>query len=224
MTTLSKLFLVALLGCACVCVAAEKKPLLNGRDLSGWKASGKGDWQFGKAKLDPTNASKLIVTGIGTEMVATDKVANLTSEEQFGDCVLEFEFMLSRNSNSGVKLMKIYEIQLFDSFGKDKVTDTDCGAVYLQSPPKVNACAKPGEWQKMIIEFKAPRFDSQGNKTANAKFTRVVLNGKVMQENYDVPHGTNMAKTAKEHPQGALFVQGDHGAVAFRNMTITRLE
>lgn len=206
--------------------AAAGKALFNGKDLTGWKASGnaKADWQFGKAALDPADPTKLKVAGPGNELVACEKVTNLTSEEEFGDCILEFEFMLSKNSNSGVKLMKIYEIQILDSYGKEKMTPSDCGAVYLQAAPKVNACAKPGEWQKMLIEFRAPKFDADGKKTANAKFTRVVLNGQTVQENFDVPHGTNMAKTAKEYPRGALYVQGDHGPVAFRNFKVTSLD
>ncbi len=219
---------VGIVATAAWCQAAQPaKPLFNGKDLTGWKPvgePGKTEWKIGKAALDPADPTKLVVQGAGTEMVACEKVVNLVSDEEFGDCVLEFEFMLSKNSNSGVKLMKIYEIQILDSYGKEKATASDCGAVYLLSPPKVNASAKPGEWQKMTIEFRAPRFDSQGNKTANAKFVRVVHNGKVVQENFEVPHGTNVSRNAKEYPRGAIYIQGDHGPVAFRNMTITQLD
>lgn len=220
------LALVALAATSHLANAAGKKALFNGKDLSGWSGGGnaKASWQFGKAALDPADPTKLKVVGPGTEMVACEKVTNLTSDEEFGDCILEFDFMLSKNSNSGVKLMKIYEIQILDSYGKDKMTTSDCGAVYLQAAPKVNACAKPGEWQKMVIEFRAPKFDADGKKTVNAKFSRVLLNGQVVQENFDVPHGTNQAKTAKEFPRGAIYVQGDHGPVAFRNFTVTPLD
>jgi len=101
--------------------------------------------------------------------------------------------MVAAHSNSGVKMMNIYEIQIFDSFGKEKPNATDCGAVYQESPPKVNACKKPGEWQTLVIEFRAPRFNTAGEKTTNARFVKVTLNGQVVQENFDIAHGTNVS-------------------------------
>jgi len=95
--------------------------------------------------------------------------------------------------------------------------------VYQESAPKVNACRKPGEWQTLAIEFRAARFDESGKKTANAKFVKVTLNGQVVQENVEIAHGTNVSRNAKEHPAGPVFLQGDHGPVAFRNLKITAL-
>ena len=50
--------------------------------------------------------------------------------------------------------------------------------IYSVAVPKLNACKKPGEWQKFVIDFQAPRFDGK-KKTANAKFLKVELNGQV---------------------------------------------
>jgi len=153
---------------------------------------------------------------------------NLSSEAVFGDCTVELEFMVgkstpgsSTDSNSGVKMMNIYEIQIFDNFGKAVLGKVDCGAVYSETAPLVNACKKPGEWQKLVIDFRAPRFDAAGNKTANAKFVKVTLNGQVIQDNVEIAHGTNVSRNAKEHPTGPIYLQGDHGAVAFRNLKVT---
>lgn len=204
--------------------AAKQIKLFNGKDLSGWKltaGAGAQQWQVGKAALDPADPKKLAVTGPGDELVSCQKGANLTSEAKFGDCHLEFEFMVSKGSNSGVKMMNIYEIQIFDSYGKEKVDDTDNGAIYKESPPKMNASRKSGEWQKLVIDFRAPRFDAAGNKTANAKFVKVVLNGQVVQENFEVAHGTNVSRNAKEYATGNIFFQGDHGPVALRNVWVT---
>ena len=205
---------------------AQTISLLNGQDLSGWKTVGKGEsqWKFGKAVLDPADPKKLTVDGPGTEMISPEKGVNLATEASFKDCRLEFEFMVSKNSNSGVKLMNIYEIQIFDSFGKDPAGKSDCGAVYMENAPKVNACKKPGEWQSLVIEFRGPRFDEAGKKTANAKFVKVTLNGQVVQEDIEVVRGTGSGgKVAKEKPEGPVYLQGDHGPVAFRNMKLTPL-
>jgi len=205
--------------------ADDAIPLINGKDLSGWKIVGKkgaeSNWQFGTAALDPDDSIKLKVTGPGTDLVSPDKNVNLSSEQEFGDCTVETEFMVSKGSNSGIKLENIYEIQIYDSFGVIKPGITDCGAVYDEKAPSMNACKPPGEWQTLLIEFQAPRFDESGKKTANAKFIRVVLNGKTVQKNVEIAHGTNVSRNAKEHPTGGIYLQGDHGAVAFRNFKVT---
>ncbi|MCX6905560.1 MAG: DUF1080 domain-containing protein [Verrucomicrobia bacterium] len=200
--------------------------LCNGKDLSGWKTvGGKGtnQWKFGKAALDAANPKKINVDGPGEDLISPQSGANLSTEASYKDCIVELEFMMAKNSNSGVKMMNIYEIQIFDSFGKEVAGKSDCGAVYQENAPKVNACKKPGEWQTLVIEFRAPRFDESGNKTANAKFVKVTLNGQVVQENVEIAHGTNVARTAKEHPTGPIYLQGDHGPVAFRNLKVTPL-
>jgi hypothetical protein len=208
--------------------AADGKsiPLWNRKDLSGWKKVGNlplESWKVGNAALDPADPTKLVVSGPGQDLVAPAKAVNLSSEASFGDCRVEVEFMVSKGSNSGIKLQNIYEIQIFDSFGKAKVGPQDCGAVYMESAPRVNASKGPGEWQTLVIEFRAPRFDAAGKKTANAKFVKVTLNGQVVQENVEVPHGTNVSRNAPEHPTGPIYVQGDHGPVAFRKLTVSPL-
>jgi hypothetical protein len=211
---------------------AKTISLINGRDLTGWKTVGHGtsQWTFGKAVMDPKAPAKLKVIGPGGELINTNRTVNLSSQAGFGDCIVEAEFMVGKSSpdnetdsNSGIKLMNIYEIQIFDSYGKTNLSKTDCGAVYSQTKPLVNACKKPGEWQKLVIDFRAPRFDEAGNKTANAKFVKVTLNGRVVQSNVEIAHGTNVSRNAKEHPAGPIYLQGDHGAVAFRYVKVTPL-
>lgn len=207
--------------------------LINGHDLSGWKFIGKGasEWQFGKAAMDPDHPAKLKVVGPGQELISTNHTVNLSSEAVFGDCVVEAEFLVGKStegneidSNSGIKMMNIYEVQIFDSYGKASPGKTDCGAIYSETAPLVNACKPPGQWQKLVIDFRAPRFDPTGKKIANAKFIKVTLNGQVVQDNVEIAHGTNVSRHAPEHPTGPIYLQGDHGAVAFRNLKVTPLE
>jgi hypothetical protein len=116
-----------------------------------------------------------------------------------------------------------YEVQVFDSFGKAKPGPGDMGAIYGANPPPVNAAKKPGEWQRYVIEFQAPTFDAEGKKTANAKFIKVELNGQVLHENLEMKGPTPSGVTGKEAATGPLMFQGDHGPVAFRNITLTPL-
>src|SRR6185436_5512864 len=208
---------------------SDSKPasLFNGKDLAGWKmVGGKGakQWTVGKASLDKAQPTKLNVEKPGSELISPEPGANLASEQVFDDCVVEMEFMIPADSNSGIKMMNIYEIQILDSAAKAKVDSGDCGAVYKESAPKVNACKKAGEWQQLLIDFRAPRFDGTGKKISNAKVVRVILNGQLVQENVEVAHGTNVSRDTPEHPTGPIFFQGDHGPVAFRNIKVTQLE
>ena len=215
--------------------AEHLKPvsLINGKDLEGWKTVGRGsnEWTYGKAAMNPNSPAKLMVVGPGGELISTNRTVNLSSQAVFGDCKVELEFMVGKStpenetdSNSGIKMMNIYEVQIFDSYGKTNLSKIDCGAIYSENAPLVNACKKPGEWQKLVIDFRAPHFDPEGQKTANAKFVKVTLNGKVVQEDVEIAHGTNVSRNAKEHPTGPIYLQGDHGAVAFRKLVVTPLQ
>ncbi len=145
---------------------------------------------------------------------------DLYTEQKFGDCRVELELMIPKGSNSGIYLMGEYEVQVLDSYGKDKVGPGDMGGIYNTAAPKKNACRKAGEWQKFVIDFQAPRFED-GKKTANAKFLKVVLNDEVIHEDVEAPKPTGSELSSKEVATGPLMIQGDHGPVAVRHIKIT---
>jgi hypothetical protein len=196
----------------------------NGKDLKGWKLKGaetRNKWMVGKASLDTAAPNKLSFDATGGELVNTaGGGVDIYTEEKFGDCTIELEFMVPKGSNSGVYVMGEYEVQILDSFGKDKVGPGDVGGLYGAAAPKVNAARKPGEWQKFVIEFQAPRFEGD-KKVSNAKFLRITLNDQVIHENVEMAKQTPSGVTGKEQPTGPLMFQGDHGQVAFRNIKIT---
>jgi hypothetical protein len=208
--------------------------LFNGKDLTGWKLRGddkakaKSKWVVGRCEVDSKNPSQLQVTPIPPEadggpaarlLINASGGVDLISERNFGDCMVEIEFMIPKGSNSGFYLMGNYEIQVLDSFGKDKPGKGDMGAVYSQTPPKVNACKAPGEWQTITIDFRAPRFKDD-KKTENAKVLKAVLNGQVIHENVEVT-GTTGGALGKEAAEGPLMIQGDHGPIALRSVKVT---
>ena len=85
--------------------------------------------------------------------------------------------------------------------------------------PKARASLPPLAWQTLDIDFTAPRFDSDGKKTAAARAT-VLLNGAKLYENQDLdpPHGA--ASRLGEAQTGPLMLQ-EHGMpVQFRNIWI----
>ena len=174
-----------------VATAQEKAVTpFNGKDLTGWKLRGdvkRNKWQAGIAA---TNDKGQLTFKEGTgELVNTAGGGiDIYTEQEFGDCRVELEVMIPKGSNSGIYLMGRYEIQILDSFGRTKLGMGDMGAIYSVAVPKVNASLKPGEWQKYVIDFQAPRFEGK-KKVANAKFLKVVLNNQVIHENAEVLKG-----------------------------------
>ena len=96
----------------------------------------------------------------------------------------------------------------------------DMGAIYGASQPSINACLKPGQWQRYVIEWQAPKFDAAGAKATNAKFLKVELNGQPLHENLEMKEQTPGGVVGKEVPAGPLMFQGNHGPVAFRNIIV----
>lgn len=210
---------------AALASAAEPVQPFNGKDLTGWKVKGdpkKSFWTVGTAAVSPTDPKALVAQPAGSELInAGAHGLDLYSEAKFGDAAIEVEVMVPKGSNSGIYVMGEYEIQVLDSFGKEKLGMGDMGAIYSAAVPKVNASKAPGEWQKYLIEYVAPRFDAQGKKTANGRIVRIVLNGQVIHENVELPKQTPGGVTGKEVPKGPIMFQGNHGPVAYRNLKIT---
>jgi hypothetical protein len=190
-----------------------------------------GTWlEAGDANLDPDDEKKLAaIDGTGVLISELGKTANLVTKQNFGDIKLELDFMMSRESNSGVYLQGRYEIQVYDSWGKTDPDTWDCGGIYERydgtktyegTPPMVNASKEPGEWQHLEILFKAPRFNSKGDKIENAVFKKVKLNGITIHKNAEVTGPTASSLDEKEESSGPLMLQGDHGPVAYRNIKL----
>jgi hypothetical protein len=211
--------------------SAEPASPFNGKDLSGWLFKGDSaasKWTTGEPAMDPANNGRLTVNGTTGAMInqvgGHKESIDIYSEAKFGSMRLEIEVMVPKGANSGIYVMGEYEVQVFDSFGVEKPGGGDMGAIYGANPPAVNASKAPGEWQSYIIEFQAPAFNEKGEKTANARFLKVVLNGKTLHENVEMKGPTPGGVTGKEAATGPLMFQGDHGPVAYRNIRVTPLE
>lgn len=168
-------------------------------------------------------------TGVLVNTSEGENPQDIYTTWKHGDLDLELEFMMAKESNSGIYLQGRYEIQLLDSWGVEDPGFYDLGGVYESwkdgsgfggVPPRVNAARAPGLWQHMKIRFLAPRFDENGTKIANARLEEVILNGVVIHRNIDLTHPTRGAMDSEEVEKAPLRFQGDHGQVAFRNIRV----
>lgn len=199
-------------------------------DSTGWKTAD-------EVKVNPDNEKELKVSKPGKAIAVVETkstAAYLLTKKMHADIEAHIEFMVPKGSNSGIYFMGRYEIQIFDSYGKEKVKASDCGGIYQRwgknrdegHPPAVNASGKPGTWQTFDVKFRAPRFDSKGKKTQNAKFIKVVHNGKLIHDNVEVtgPTRSAMAEYDPEVAKGPVRIQGNHGPVAFRVFRIRHVK
>jgi hypothetical protein len=236
MLLLRSFVLLAILAPCCGAQDEQWTELLGpSTGFDAWKGP-VGKWQIvGEVGLDPKNPRLLSVRpGKGVFVNGPKgRERDLLSKQTFGDIEVHVEFLIGKGSNSGVKFEGLYEIQILDSWGKTKLTGDDCGGIYPraeQKPryhhiddgiaPKVNACRPPGEWQTLEAIFRAPRFDAQGKKIANARFVKVILNGQLVHDNVELKTPTGHNWTKPEIARGPLLLQGDHGPVAFRNVRV----
>jgi len=170
-------------------------PLFNGKDLAGWKAVGrfKSEWRA--------------ENGVLANPVESD---NLYTEKEFENFQLHLEFKLPKGGNSGVFLRGCKEVQLADSFGKQKLSEEDCGGIFGKIAPSVNAARPPGAWNALDITL------------VGRKIT-VVLNGKTTVDGRVVNGVTGGQINEDEDKPGPLMLQGDHSGVWFRNLWLKPL-
>jgi hypothetical protein len=187
--------------------------LFDGEKLGGW------------LKLDCKTAADWPVSD-GFFTVGVGK-GNILSEKRFGNFQLHLEFNVpympkargQGRGNSGVFLDGMYELQILDSYGL-KLQDNDCGAIYKQIVPAVNACKPPLQWQTYDVTFHKAVVD-QGRVIKKARVT-VVQNGVPTIDNAEIsitPGGIDL----KEGQDGPIVLQ-DHGnKVEYRNIWIKPL-
>jgi hypothetical protein len=191
-------------------VPSDARVLFDGKDLSQWQPS---DWKLVDGAVETVSGS-------------------LTSKESFGNCQIHLEWMTPANfegpwynrGNNGVMLMGLYEIQIFDSFNEKIYPDGQAAAIYGQTPPLVNACRPPGEWQSFDIIFTAPVF--AGDKLVEPARVTLFHNGVLALFN-EVIHGETGHRILPEYKtklnRGPLGFGGHHCPVRFRNVWVRTL-
>jgi len=182
--------------------------LFDGRDLSQWQTS---DWKIENGEL-------IAVSG------------ELQTKQPFGDCQLHVEWMapdppqghMFDRGNNGVRLMSLFEIQIYDSYTEKLYPDGQAASVYAQTPPMVNACRRPGQWQTFDIIFYAPVFKS--GKLEKPAYVTVLHNGVLVHHNQKIygPTGHRIvAQYSKPIPEKLpLSLSAHNNPVRFRNIWI----
>jgi hypothetical protein len=132
---------------------------------------------------------------------------NLVSKQTFKDFRIQAEYKVDTGSNSGIYLRGRYELQVLDDYGKAPEEHGHM-AIYAWVKPLVNASKPGGEWQAMEATI-------VGNRVT------VILNGQKVHDNAQIQAITGGALDANEEAPGPIMLQGDHGKVWYRKVTVT---
>jgi hypothetical protein len=107
--------------------------LFNGKDLTGWHATGENQWTVKDGILQNPH-----------------KGSNLMTDETFNDFKLHIEFRYTEGSNSGVYLRGRYEVQI-ETNSADEPLKNVFSAVYGFIMPSEIVAKNAGEWQSYDI-------------------------------------------------------------------------
>jgi hypothetical protein len=175
--------------------AGKPVDLFNGRDLNGWH---------------PLRTDRKIEWTVKDGITSNVPGAvDLVSDPKFWNFKLHAEYRVGPHSNSGVGLRGRYEVQILEDLGQPANTHGH-GALYSRIPPTQNASKPADEWQTMDVTLVENR-------------VTVVLNGVTVIDNKEIDGLTAMASDSDEGKPGPIQIQGDHGAVDFRKLTVTPL-
>lgn len=165
--------------------------LFNGKDLTGWHASG-------------TNNQWIVENGI---LKSPKAGSNIISDATFTDFKLHVEFRYPVHGNSGVYLRGRYETQITDYSSETPPKDV-LGSIYGFIKPNEPVLTKPNEWVTYDI-------------TLIGRNVTIVVNGKTIVNNQEIPGITGGALNSREGEPGPIMLQGDHEPIEYRNIVIT---
>jgi len=185
--------------------------LFDGRDLSKWTG------RDGVPKWKVENGYMEVVP----------KTGNIWTRDDFGDGHYHIEWAAPTvikgqgqgRGNSGVFLMRLYEVQVLDCYDNVTYADGTTAAIYGQIPPRVRACRRPGEWQTYDIFWFGPRFD--GDRLVQPARITVVYNGIPVHICQELLGPTEYRKLPayRPHPDKAPLELQDHNdLVRYRNI------
>jgi len=196
--------------------------LFDGKDLSAWTTAPGGRWVVEDGTIT-----------LHGEMDGREHNSEyLWTKEAYGDFIIELEFKIPEQANSGVFLRTsdkndpVYtgiEVQVCNSYGRNEWGRGNCaGAIYDCVAPVKNTVKEPGEWNDFRI-------------TCRKSYISIELNGELVTK-MDLDRWTEPNKNPDGSPNkfdtplkdfaraGYVGLQ-DHGRpVWYRNIRIKRLD
>ena len=191
--------------------------LFDGKDMSAWNK----EWTIENGEL-------VCVPGKG----------DIFTNRKFGSVQLHLEFSTpvedaaagkkeQGRGNSGV-FFGPYEVQILDSYESDTYYDGQCASIYKQTPPLVNVCRPPGEWQTYDIVFHRPELKVVEGVVYVLRpgYITVFHNGVLVVDRHQLRGSTFWHRPSVYEPhEPTLPIRlQDHGnKIRFRNMWVREI-
>lgn len=187
--------------------------LFDGKNMDEWSKMMEKEW----LKEDGPCRWHLVP---GDALESVPRSGNCISKRSFGDAKIHIEFRnIGGPTNSGVYIQDRYEANINETYGSLTANPNGQFDNSIATKPGIRASRAVLEWQTFDIEFRAPRFEESGKKTADAVVT-LLLNGEPMYTNHVLgPVILNAAKLG-EAQTGPIQLQ-EHGMpTQFRNIWV----
>lgn len=171
----------------------------------------------------------------GDALTIVPKATDIRTKQKFGSMQLHLEWRTPDPSedkdfnrgNSGVLIMGLYELQIYESWNYNTriYYNGQAGSIYKQYAPLVNAARKPQTWQTYDIIFEAPVF--RPDKTLEKPAFMTVLHNNVLILNHVELKGPMVYQgypQYKFHEAKLPLQLQEHGSrVSFRNIWVREL-
>jgi hypothetical protein len=201
--------------------------LFDGKNVDEWVAT-----------KDKSPAKWTVGDGV---MTVNKPAGNIETKRSFRNYQLHLEWRIPEKisgsgqgrGNSGLFLASTgpgdagYELQIVDCHQNKTYVNGQAGSIYKQSPPLVNACRKPGEWQSYDVIWTAPTFNADGSMKTPAAVT-AFHNGVLIQNDFKLKGETVYIgqPTYKKYESAPIKLQS-HGdpsePISFRNIWVREL-
>jgi len=196
--------------------------LFDGTSLDKWLKLEPKKWTEGSGPA--SESAELLPEGALRLIPREGKNGSIITRDTWSDFLLHVEFRVpvENQVNGGVYLLSKYEINIKDTFGQGRGASC-CSLGNLKEPslpqPDHNYSLPPMVWQTLDVDFTAPRFDADGNKTADACAT-IWFNGYKIYDRVELRSLKGAVARSPERSEGPIYLQ-EHGvSYDFRNIWI----
>jgi predicted TIM-barrel fold metal-dependent hydrolase len=175
--------------------------LFNGKDVGGWRVSNpkkKNGWSVQEGCLTNVTPKR--------DFGAYGAYGNLITDRVFTDFELTIDYNVPPGGNSGIYLRGMYEAQVVDRDSRMQGIQGP-GAIFGRIRPSRNVGMPGGQWNTYVL-------------TLVDRHITVVLNGVKVIDNELLEGCTGGGIQANDTQPGPIFLQGDHTAVRYRNISL----